>query len=214
MGQLERNKDLPPTPWRAIIVSAPMLALIAAQVGHDWGFFIMVTDLPKYMSDVLRFSIKDNGIYSAVPYIFMWVVSILTGFLSDWLIVKRYLNITNARKVFTGVGTYWTYIRIDASTSHIYLHIYSWFIYLSCNSAGHIHRCCIVCWLWQNAGRHLVHSRYGFHGHILSRHESKSVRFESKLCRLYYGIDQWSGCDHWHRGTISSRCYDSNGKCF
>lgn len=64
----------------------------------------MVTDLPKYMSDVLRFSIKDNGIYSSLPYLFMWVVSILTGFLSDWLIVKKYLGITNARKVFTGVG--------------------------------------------------------------------------------------------------------------
>lgn len=64
----------------------------------------MVTDLPKYMADVLRFSIKDNGIYSALPYIVMWVVSILTGFLSDWLIVRKYLGITNARKVFTGVG--------------------------------------------------------------------------------------------------------------
>lgn len=106
LGRLERNKDLPPTPWGAIITSGPMLALIAAQIGHDWGFFIMVTDLPKYMSDVLQFSIKDNGIYSALPYLFMWIVSVLTGFLSDWLIVRGYLNITNARKVFTGVGAY------------------------------------------------------------------------------------------------------------
>lgn len=32
LGVLERNKDLPPTPWKAIFTSVPMLALIAAQV--------------------------------------------------------------------------------------------------------------------------------------------------------------------------------------
>lgn len=66
----------------------------------------MVTDLPKYMSDVLRFSIKDNGIYSSLPYFVMWVVSIITGILSDYLIVKQYIGITNARKFFTAVGEF------------------------------------------------------------------------------------------------------------
>uniref|UniRef100_A0A6B2ED52 Putative permease of the major facilitator superfamily protein n=1 Tax=Phlebotomus kandelakii TaxID=1109342 RepID=A0A6B2ED52_9DIPT len=104
LGTLERDKSLPPTPWRAIFTSGPMLALICAQVGHDWGFFIMVTDLPKYMSDVLRFSIKENGIYSSLPYALMWIVAILTGFLSDWTIAKKYLTITAARKWFTGIA--------------------------------------------------------------------------------------------------------------
>lgn len=66
----------------------------------------MVTDLPKYMADVLRFSISQNGLYSSLPYLLMWIVSISTGFLSDWLIVRNYLSITNARKVFTAVGKY------------------------------------------------------------------------------------------------------------
>lgn len=66
----------------------------------------MVTDLPKYMADVLRFTISENGLYSSLPYLLMWIVSISTGFLSDWLIVRKYLTITNARKVFTAVGKY------------------------------------------------------------------------------------------------------------
>lgn len=81
MGRLERDKTLPPTPWLAILTNAPMLALICAQIGHDWGFYIMVTDLPKYMSDVLHFSIKQNGLYSSLPYFTMWVVSVTTGIL-------------------------------------------------------------------------------------------------------------------------------------
>lgn len=105
LGRLERDKNLPPTPWLAIITNAPMLALICAQIGHDWGFFIMVTDLPKYMSDVLHFSIKSNGLWSSLPYLVMWIVSITTGFLGDWLIKKRYISITNSRKLFTTIAS-------------------------------------------------------------------------------------------------------------
>lgn len=87
-----------------IFTSAPMIALVCAQIGHDWGFFIMVTDLPKYMSDVLHFSIKSNALYSSMPYLAMWIVSVSTGILGDWLIKKGYLGITFSRKLFTTIG--------------------------------------------------------------------------------------------------------------
>lgn len=64
----------------------------------------MVSDLPKYMSEVLQFSIKDNGIYSSLPYLVMWIVSVSTGWLSDFLIVRNCITITGARKWFTAIG--------------------------------------------------------------------------------------------------------------
>lgn len=64
----------------------------------------MVSDLPKYMSEVLQFPIKDNGIYSSLPYLVMWGVSVSTGFLSDFLIVRSFVTITGARKWFTAIG--------------------------------------------------------------------------------------------------------------
>lgn len=85
--------------------NAPMLALICAQIGHDWGFFIMVTDLPKYMSDVLNFSIKQNGLYSSLPYLMMWLVSLSTGILGDWMIKSGRISITNSRKMFTTIAS-------------------------------------------------------------------------------------------------------------
>ncbi|XP_035775354.1 putative inorganic phosphate cotransporter isoform X1 [Anopheles albimanus] len=105
LGTLERDRTLPPTPWRYILTSVPMMALVCAQIGHDWGFFIMVTDLPKYMSDVLRFSIKDNGLYSSLPYLVMWIVSLSTGVLSDWLITSGRMTITFGRKLFTTIAS-------------------------------------------------------------------------------------------------------------
>ena len=104
LGKLKRDKSLPAIPWKHILTSVPLWALICAQIGHDWGFFIMVTDLPKYMSDVLRFNIKDLGFYASLPYAMMWIVSITTGFLSDWLISTGRMTITAGRKWFTGVA--------------------------------------------------------------------------------------------------------------
>lgn len=46
MGGLTRRKDLPSTPWMTIFRSVPMQALVCAQIGHDFGFYIMATDLP------------------------------------------------------------------------------------------------------------------------------------------------------------------------
>lgn len=64
----------------------------------------MVTDLPKYMNDVLKFSIKENGFYNALPYLAMFIVAQLTGFVSDFIITRGYMSITNVRKFFTILG--------------------------------------------------------------------------------------------------------------
>lgn len=69
MGQLKRNKDLPPTPWIAILTSVPMMALVCAQIGHDWGFYIMVTDLPLYISGVLGVNYTKSKTIQHVRYV-------------------------------------------------------------------------------------------------------------------------------------------------
>lgn len=64
----------------------------------------MASDLPKYMKEVLGFSVHDVGLYSSLPYLLMWAVSVGSGFLSDYLTGHEYLSITQARKIFTGLG--------------------------------------------------------------------------------------------------------------
>ncbi|XP_012064296.1 PREDICTED: putative inorganic phosphate cotransporter [Atta cephalotes] len=95
----------PPVPWRHMLRSAPLWALIAAQVGHDWGFFTLVTDLPKYMSSVLNYSIKSNGLVSALPYLIMWFCSIGSSWLADWMITKGIMSRTNVRKLGTTIAS-------------------------------------------------------------------------------------------------------------
>lgn len=63
-------------------------------------------DLPKYMNDVLHFSISDNGFYSSLPQLMKLIMALLTGALNDWLIISNYLTITNGRKLFVAIGMY------------------------------------------------------------------------------------------------------------
>lgn len=48
-----------PVPWKAILTSLPLWGLVAKTVGHDWGFFTMIADLPKYMKSVMKFRIHE-----------------------------------------------------------------------------------------------------------------------------------------------------------
>nr|XP_031845946.1 putative inorganic phosphate cotransporter isoform X2 [Nomia melanderi] len=99
------HKKPPSVPWRHIIRSVPLWALIAAQVGHDWGFFTLVNDLPKYMSSVLKYSIKSNGLLSALPYLTMWICSVITSCLADWMITNGVMSRTNVRKLGTTIAS-------------------------------------------------------------------------------------------------------------
>ncbi|KAF2903420.1 hypothetical protein ILUMI_02773 [Ignelater luminosus] len=92
-------------PWKAIFSSVPLWALVIAQLGHDWGLFTMVTDLPKYMKSVLKFNVKQSGIWASIPYLVMWIVSMTSGWFCDWLIVRGHMRITFARKFFTTIAS-------------------------------------------------------------------------------------------------------------
>lgn len=59
MWCLSIHKDLSPTPWKAIFSSPVIWALIVVEIGFDWGAYTIVNDLPKYMNDVLHFSVKQ-----------------------------------------------------------------------------------------------------------------------------------------------------------
>nr|CAD7199800.1 unnamed protein product [Timema douglasi] len=116
LGSTDRGKDMTPVPWKAILTSVPLWGLIVAQIGHDWGFFTMVTDLPKYMRDVMKFNIGQNGYLSALPYLIMWFVSLGSGCLADWMIAHNKLSVTNTRKIFTSIASIGPSIGIIAAS--------------------------------------------------------------------------------------------------
>ncbi|KAJ1522711.1 hypothetical protein ONE63_001871 [Megalurothrips usitatus] len=107
-SQIKANnhgKPIAPTPWFAILTSVPVWGLAVAQVGHDWGLFGMVTELPKYMKSVLQFSIAENGLLSALPYFVMWIFSMVFAAIADWIIACKYWSVITVRKFFTTLAS-------------------------------------------------------------------------------------------------------------
>jgi len=104
IGVLERDVNLPSTPFRAILTSLPVWAIIISQTGIDFSFYVMTTDLPKYLSDVMRFDVEKNGLYSSLPQVLNFFSAMAFGLLSDVCINKQYLSVKNTRRIFTTAG--------------------------------------------------------------------------------------------------------------
>ncbi|XP_031626509.1 putative inorganic phosphate cotransporter [Contarinia nasturtii] len=116
LGQTKRNDDLPPTPWKSIIFNVPVIAMAICLIGHDWIFYIMSADLPKYLKDVLELKVKEIGLYSSMPFLLMWIVSLFSGFMSDYLVNRKLVTITQARKIFTTLGSVFPAIFLVAAS--------------------------------------------------------------------------------------------------
>lgn len=104
MGQTARKKNLPTAPILDMFKNKAVIALIFAQIGHDWGFYVMSTYLPKYMDNVLKFNIRKAGFFASLPSLSMWIISLSSGCLGDVLINRGVMKITFARKFFTTIG--------------------------------------------------------------------------------------------------------------
>lgn len=47
------------TPWGKIIKSMPMWSLIIVHLTQNWGFWILLTNMPTYINYILKFNIKS-----------------------------------------------------------------------------------------------------------------------------------------------------------
>ncbi|KAF6203178.1 hypothetical protein GE061_003595 [Apolygus lucorum] len=93
------------TPWADILLSMPVWAINIAMIGHDWGLFAQITDLPKFMKSVLHINVKANGLLNALSYILIWIVSILAGVLVDVLERRKIISTTLNRKLGTTLAS-------------------------------------------------------------------------------------------------------------
>ncbi|KAG7299633.1 hypothetical protein JYU34_016620 [Plutella xylostella] len=87
-------------PWRRMLASGPVWAIVAAHFAENWGFYTLLTFLPTFMKDVFKFETSQTGWLAAVPYLAMAIVLQVAGHLADWLLSNGKLSRTNIRKLF------------------------------------------------------------------------------------------------------------------
>ncbi|XP_021917270.1 vesicular glutamate transporter 2-like isoform X2 [Zootermopsis nevadensis] len=86
-------------PWKRFLTSLPVWAIMIAHFSENWGFYTLLTELPTFMKDVLKFDLKDAGLLAALPYLVMGVTVQSGGFLADWLRSQGNLTTTQVRKL-------------------------------------------------------------------------------------------------------------------
>ena len=82
-----------------MLTTPAFLALIITHFGQNWGLLTLLTEIPTYLDNIQHFPLTENGILSALPYLCMWLFSMVYGPFTDFLIANRYLSATHGRKL-------------------------------------------------------------------------------------------------------------------
>ncbi|KAK3925721.1 Putative inorganic phosphate cotransporter [Frankliniella fusca] len=92
------------TPWRHISTSAPAWAAVLTMALQGGVFLTFLTKMPTYLSTVLKFEIKENGLLTALPYFVSWCLSFPFSSSCDWIVKRGYISLTNARKFYNSIS--------------------------------------------------------------------------------------------------------------
>ncbi|GFG28742.1 hypothetical protein Cfor_02989 [Coptotermes formosanus] len=87
-------------PWGKFLLSPPVWSIVMAHFSENWGFYTLLTQLPTFMKDTLKFELEKTGVMSALPYLVMAIVLQFAGHLADWLRSSGILTTTQVRKLF------------------------------------------------------------------------------------------------------------------
>ncbi|XP_058832664.1 sialin [Topomyia yanbarensis] len=100
LGRTEGAKDKVKHPWKGIITSLAVWALIASHFSENWGFYTLLTQLPTFLKDTMHFELEKTGFVSAIPYLVMGILLFVAGYLADTCQLKGWLTTTQVRRYF------------------------------------------------------------------------------------------------------------------
>ena len=95
--------EKPPVPWRRLLSHKAVWALFINHFCSNWVLYMLLAWLPSYFRGHLGLSITNAGLYSAAPWLSMFIVGNLAGHLADAM-VKRGLSLTTVRKIMQTIG--------------------------------------------------------------------------------------------------------------
>ncbi|BAT88379.1 hypothetical protein VIGAN_05185400 [Vigna angularis var. angularis] len=90
-------------PWRLILSKPPVWALIASHFCHNWGTFILLTWMPTYYNQVLKFNLTESGLFCVLPWLIMALSANVGGWIADTLVSKG-VSVTTVRKIMQTIG--------------------------------------------------------------------------------------------------------------
>jgi ACS family sodium-dependent inorganic phosphate cotransporter len=93
----------PVVPWGRILRSAPVWVLVFNHFCSNWGFYVILSWLPRYFADVHGLDLKGAGYASLLPWLVMFAMANVGAQLADGLL-KRGRSVTFVRKLMQSIG--------------------------------------------------------------------------------------------------------------
>ena len=91
-------------PWRQILTSLPLWAIIVAHFSSNYGSYVLQNYLPSYLKEQLHYDFASSGYISSVPNLVKVIITLVAGFVSDFLVYKLELSNPSVRKIMTTIG--------------------------------------------------------------------------------------------------------------
>jgi len=90
-------------PWRRILRSGAVWVLVFNHFCSNWGFYVILSWLPRYFADVHGLDLKGTGYASLLPWVVMFAMANVGAQLADGLL-RRGRSVTFVRKLMQSVG--------------------------------------------------------------------------------------------------------------
>ncbi len=93
----------PVVPWGRILRSGPVWVLVFNHFCSNWGFYVILSWLPRYFADVHGLDLKGAGYASLLPWLVMFAMANVGAQLADGLL-ERGRSVTFVRKLMQSIG--------------------------------------------------------------------------------------------------------------
>ncbi|KAJ9581818.1 hypothetical protein L9F63_003887 [Diploptera punctata] len=108
LKSLGQSQHKVPVPWKEVWTSVPFLVIINTHFCNNVCWYFLLTELPKYMNQILHLNLKmqiDNALLSSLPYLTLWMFSLILSKCVDYGRLRGTITTTGARKISTFIAT-------------------------------------------------------------------------------------------------------------
>ncbi|CAH1116346.1 unnamed protein product [Phaedon cochleariae] len=98
-GNVEKQKVIPP--YLDIAKSPAFWVLAICHFGNEWGLYLQLVNVPKFISEVIGFKLEETGGLSSVAPLCRMIFGMIFGLIGDTLRQKQVMSLSAIRRMFT-----------------------------------------------------------------------------------------------------------------
>ncbi|XP_064482404.1 sialin-like isoform X2 [Ornithodoros turicata] len=91
-------------PWRLLLSSRAVWSLGVTMFCANWGFYLLLIDLPNYLKSVLHYPLNSNGYQNGMIHMACALSTLLCAPAADLLRKYKVFAVTTIRKIFQTIG--------------------------------------------------------------------------------------------------------------